>query len=182
MTDTNEQGLNTSWTDYGQPDDVRFGPRLSSFALHTAEWRGAFLERLMEVASLGDIEAAARVYDLLLPPKKLHCATLAKLAGVEGSGKLAILNVLRSFMDEWIGPPMQSLPPISDFDTMDDWNAHVHAGWASENARERWVVKKYAAILNGDVIGQERRLADELGQLLQGPWRVPQSAEARPCR
>ena len=173
---------NPDWTDYGQPDDVRFGPRVSSFPLHTSEWREAFLERLMEAASLAEFEATSRVYDLLLQPKKFHCAAMAKLAGVPGSGKVAILNVLRAYMDEWVGPPMQSLPPISDFDTMDDWNAHVHAGWASENARERWVVKKYAAILNGEVIGHERPPADELGQLLQGPWRVPQSAEARSCR
>jgi hypothetical protein len=142
--DTN--GLN--WTDYGDPEWIPLGPKLSSYPLHADEWRHAFLERLVAVGSIGVIEAASHVYELLAPPKDYRCAHIAQLAGVKEAGKLALVIVLNAFIEEWLGE-LGSLPISDNYATLHDWNEAVHSVWASEAEREQAVVAKFATILDG---------------------------------
>lgn len=136
------------FTNYGDDDDTPYGPRLSSFYLHTPEWREAFLERLVEVGEVALIEATARVYDLLEEPKATRCALIAESAKVSGMGKLAILNALKAYLEEWLqAPPV--LPSASRQRSLEAWRATAINTWASEQKRERAVVRKFAAILNG---------------------------------
>lgn len=129
------------WTDYGDPEWVPLGPKLSSYFLHTVEWREAFLERLVAVGAVALIEAATRVYDLLSEPKDYRCARIAQAGGVSGSGKIAVVNALQAYLDEWLQLP--SLIPASSFDDLEGWHAATMAKWASEQERERWVVRKF---------------------------------------
>lgn len=136
------------WTDYGDAEGIPFGPRLSSYLLHTPEWREAFLERLVAVGEPALLEAASRVYDLLAEPKAYYCALIAKAAGVSGTGKVALVTTLQAFLDEWL-QPTPPLPPASPGQGLSEWHAAATQVWRSESEREAWVVKKFAAALNG---------------------------------
>lgn len=146
-----DQALSSAgWTDYGGANDTPYGPRLSSYFLHTQEWREAFLERLVAIGEPGLFEAAARVYDLLAEPKGYYCAMIAQAAKVTGSGKLVILKVLKAFLDEWL-QPLGPLSAGSGAKSLEDWHVATMQAWVTENERERWVVMKFAAALNGDM-------------------------------
>lgn len=136
------------WSDYGASDDVPYGPKLGSYLLHTPEWREAFLERLVAVGEPALLEAAARVYDLLNEPKDYHCALIAKAAGVSGGGKHAVVKTLRAFIDEWLQPP-QAFPSISPGQDLGGWHGAAMQIWKVEHEREAWVVRKFAAALDG---------------------------------
>lgn len=150
------------WTDYGGAHDTPWGPRLSSYCMNTQEWREAFLERLVAVGQPGLFEAAARVYDLLAEPKGYHCSMIAMAAGVSGGGKLAILNTLKAFLEEWLHAPAP-LDPARPGQMLGDWHAVAVRLWASEHEREGWVVKKFAAALEGQVLEarSERKMPSE---------------------
>ncbi|MFN2099617.1 hypothetical protein [Altererythrobacter sp. MF3-039] len=144
---------NEDWTDYGSAGDIPVGPRLSSYHLHTAEWREAFLERLVAVGEPALLEATSRVYELLAEPKDYRSALIAKAAGVTGIGKIAILYTLQAFLDEWL-QPTQPLPPPSSFEDVQSWHKAATRVWNSDSEREQWVVKKFAAVLDGKAISE----------------------------
>lgn len=147
MERVDRASLSAGWTDYGGVNDTPYGPRLSSFLLHSQEWREAFLERLVAIGEPGLLEAVTRVYALLEEPKDYHCAVIAQAAGVTGSGKLAILKTLQAFLDEWLQPP-GTMPFFREGQSLEAWHETAMQAWSAENEREVWVVQKYAAALN----------------------------------
>lgn len=153
-------------TNYGD-EDIPVGPRVSAYPLNTAEWRQAFLTRFVDVGYVALDEAADHVYDLLIRPRGYHCALVAQLANVRGSGRSAVFNTLRSFLDEWLQAP--SMPSIHDFTTIADWHRAVHANWSTEHDREKAVIVKYAAWLNGE---HPTPPSSPAGELLKGPWKL----------
>lgn len=141
--------MTDDWTNYGGANETPWGPRLSSYHLHTQEWRQAFLERMVAVGEPALLEATARVYDLLEEPKEYRCALIAQGAGVTGSGKIAILNTLRAFLDEWLMQP--ALPSPGSMGALRDWHRAAMQVWTSEQGREKWVIWKFATALNGEL-------------------------------
>lgn len=134
------------WTDYGL-EDAAWGPKLSAYALGVQEQREAFLIRLAEIGEPALLEAVSHIWSLLLSPKTTKCAAMAVSAGVSGAGKVALWNVLASFIAEYVSvefmmPPEPGRGPHAT-------HAAFTAMWADEANRERAVLARYSDILNG---------------------------------
>lgn len=157
-------------TDYGVDD--AFGPRVSSYPLHCAEGREAFLYRIAEIADPCFMEATNHIWNLLIAPKSYRCAKLAAAGGVGGVGKGAILNLLRKFIEEILGGFTLTthwefpMPARSKFGCSEDWHAAVMASWAQDRDQEYETIKKYSAILNGEPAPVPHQPA----RVLVGPW------------
>lgn len=170
------EGLN-GLSDYGDRD-IPIGLRLNAYPLHTCRWRQAFLDRLAQVGYVGLIEASARVYDLLLSPKHYRCAVVAKLAGVEGSGKQAIYCALKRFLDDFL--EMRPIPATERGQNLEEWHKRVLAHWHDEEERQRLTIISFADILNGHEPSTNKRTSSSSGELLIGPWSKEVSLVSQP--
>lgn len=143
-------GIPAGWTDYGV-EDALIGPKLSSYPLHTQEWREAFLQRLVDVGEEVLLEAVSHAWSLLARPKTARASAIAAAAGVDGKGKKALWNVLKRFMDEFLTLdflPKATVPPSVD---LQRFHMAQMCAWTNEQERERAVVKHYAVILGGEL-------------------------------
>ena len=157
-------------TNYGD-EDIPAGPRLSAYPLHTDQWRQAFLDRLTMVGYIALIEATNHFYDTLIVPKDFHCALVAQLAGVNGSGKLAIYNALRNFLNDFL--TVTPLPPSRPDESLEHWHARVMARWERVREREKLLIIAYASILNGDQPLKPATPVHRFAKVLTGPWASP---------
>ncbi len=103
-------------------------PALTSFYLGTDTGRFQFLWALSELGEDSLILATHHVWNSLNPPQALRAALIAKAAGIEGSGKSALYQVLKYFLetfeDECQPPP---LPERSAYATSVDWHTAVRS-------------------------------------------------------
>jgi hypothetical protein len=117
------------------------------------------------------IEGSGHVYDLLFEPKNFHCALVAQLAGVEGSGKQAIYNALRYFLDEFL--TVAPVPSIKPDEKLAYWHARVMAKWEQDREREKQLIVTFSSILNGEQPSTAER--QQFPAVLIGPWASPET-------
>jgi hypothetical protein len=122
---------------------------LDCFSLRTSAGREAFLEALVAIGEPGLFAAVKHVWSSLENPVAARCTQMGIIAGTGGAGKRALYKVLRAFIIEWLGEPPLRIPMSADR-SLEEWHKAVMTAWNSEHARERAVMKRYAAILNGD--------------------------------
>ena len=133
MAEQRLQNPDANWTDYGD-EDIPVGPRLSAYLLHTDEWRQAFLERLTQVGYIGLIEASERVYAFSPSRRTSVARSWPNSPMYSGSGKLAIYNSLKKFLDEFlVMPPVPPSNPAKAWTTtiarvMGLWERKLSAG------------------------------------------------------
>ena len=150
--------------------------RLAFYALHTEEGLKAFLYDVYWIGYPGLFVAANHVWSLLIAPRAYRCTLMGQLSGAGGAGKQALVNTLNQFITEALGP-FTSYPEVSDFESLDAWNAHCQAMNADDNEHVLRTVDKYAVILDGSA-PKGQQTAD--GVVVRGPWnlrdRLPQHA------
>ena len=117
------------------------------------------------------------VWSLLIAPRAYRCTLMGQMSGAGGTGKQALVNTLKQFITEALGP-FTSYPDVSDFESLDAWHLHCMAMNASDNERVLQTVDQYAAILNGDA--PER--VHPNGIVIRGPWNPALSAVAESNR
>ena len=157
-----------------QPPAVVFNApsSLSSCALHLAAGRRLFLRSLFEDhGPPGLMMAVNHVWESLAHPKSKRCETMGANAGVGGSAKTALKNVLVRFLED------------AALATDRARTLTMAAGSPSSEGDKRIidralakVLKRYEAILDG-------RDADEIkvaSAVIQGPWsKSPRNSTAR---
>jgi hypothetical protein len=151
-------------------DEPQLGPPLNAYQLHLRSGREAFLERLVAIGEPGVFSAVAHVWGSLARPAEARCTQMGLLAGTGGKGKVALRKVLTAFISEWLGHEMLTLPRWAGGQPLVDWHQKVVRIWAHENEREIAVVRKFAAILNGEPPAHS--LDPPSVVILRGPWRA----------
>lgn len=132
--------LNSEVPDSGIP--------LTAFDLSIGGGRVGFLERFMELGADAAFEATAHVWKMLAEPKAARCTLMGVAAGTGGTGKAALYKVLVRFTEEWLGE--FSGLALPDASSLTEFHGQAMAAWEAEADRERRVVDRYAAILNGN--------------------------------
>ena len=141
------------WMDQDPPPE-----RLAFYRLHTEEGLKAFLYDVYWIGYPGLFIAANHVWKLLIAPRAYHCTLMGQMSGAGGSGKQALVNTLRQFIREALGPYGPLYPPIDEFESLEGWHNHCMALNVADEARVQSLVAQYAAILSGVAPPCERDL------------------------
>jgi hypothetical protein len=134
--------------DFLNSDVPDSGIPLTAFDLSVLSGRVEFLERFMELGADAAFEATAHVWTMLDEPKDARCTLMGIRAGTGGTGKAALYKVLVRFTEDWLGDFGGVALPVAP--SLAEFHGQAMAAWKAEADRERRVVDRYAAILNGN--------------------------------
>lgn len=124
----------------------------------------------------GALLAVNHIWGALGRPKGKRCEAMAHRLGLSGSGKQALVNVIKRFLQEALyGVEIPDLPDRSAFEDADAWSSACLQHFNHVRSLIGEVVERYEAVLDGhDPLGRTEAVA---GSLIQGPW---SSGEATP--
>jgi hypothetical protein len=92
--------------------------------------------------------AVSHIWDSLAEPRDARCIKMGLACGTGGKGKMALVLMLRQFLDRFIeaGGPM---PRAGEDDTIHTYHQAAMTHFAKMAAEEAALVEYYAAVLNG---------------------------------
>ena len=127
-----------------EPDPVP----LTSFVLSDPAHREAFLYEYCAQGEPSLFTAVAHIWDSLAEPRDARCIKMGLACGTGGKGKIALVLMLRQFLDRFIeaGGPM---PRAGEDDTIHTYHQAAMTHFANMAAEEAALVEYYAAVLNG---------------------------------
>ena len=136
-------GMLSAWAAW-EPD----APDLSTYALHVSAQRNEFLYQYCVQGEPALFTAVAHIWDSLAEPRAARCAHIGAASGAGGHGKVALALMLQKLLGECneIGAV---LPERAKFANLEDWNQAVSTHFASGEAQEWALCKRYADILGG---------------------------------
>lgn len=140
---------------------------LASFALHDPEQRRGFLREFCRIGEPRIFEAVSHIWSSLTEPQEDRCTVMGVVAGTGGTGKKALLRLLRACLEEvleWDHP----LPRPEECVSLDEWHAEAMAAFAAEAAREEGIFAYYADILDGRVAVPSS--LHQTATVIAGPW------------
>ena len=123
-------------------------PSLSTYSLSIATQRAEFLYQYCAQGEPVLLAAVSHIWDSLAEPRAARCTQIGLASGAGGHGRFALVLMLRKLLRECneIGAV---LPDKAKFDSFADWNQAVSTHFASGEAQERSLCKRYADILDG---------------------------------
>jgi hypothetical protein len=143
-------------------------PPPSAYPLHTDEGRRGFLEAYIWRGE-ALFESVNHIWKLLYPPKAQRCTLMGLAAGTGGTGKMALVHLLRRALRESLDNDL--VQPGSNgeyYASIDEFHEASMAFFAADRAHYQKAIQKYADILNG---GPEDAPHEAL--VIQGPWTAP---------
>jgi hypothetical protein len=141
--------------------------RLAFYRLHTEEGLRAFLYDVYWIGYPGLFIAVNHVWNLLIAPRAYHCTLMGQMSGAGGSGKQALVKTLKQFIGEALETFEYDYPPVSDFESLEDWHNRCMAMNMGQDQQVQLLVDKYVAILNGEPPKQ----GEASSSVLRGPWK-----------
>ena len=135
--------LISAWAAW-EPDPVP----LTSFVLSDPAHREAFLYEYCAQGEPSLFTAVAHIWDSLAEPQDARCIKMGLACGTGGKGKMALVLILRQFLDRFIaaGGPM---PRAGEDDTIHTYHQAAMAHFDAMHAEEAALVQYYSVILNG---------------------------------
>jgi len=135
--------LISAWAAW-EPDPVP----LTSFVLSHPAHREAFLYEYCAQGEPSLFTAVAHIWDSLAEPRDARCIKMGLACGTGGKGKMALVLMLRQFLDRFIdaGGPM---PRAGEDDTIHTYHQAAMTHFDKMAAEEAALVEYYAAVLNG---------------------------------
>ena len=137
----------------------------ASFDLRWAVGREAFLEEYLAWGTERLFEAVAHIWTSLAPPKATRCTLMGVAAGTGGTGKLALVHLLRRLVPEALGSGIE-MPHSKDFGSAAEWHAAAMLSMKADHDHFDLTITTYAHILNGDQPGSNTG-----STVIKGPWR-----------
>jgi len=135
--------LISAWAAW-EPDPVP----LTSFVLSDPAHREAFLYEYCAQGEPSLFAAVAHIWDSLAEPRDARCIKMGLACGTGGKGKIALVLMLRQFLDRFIeaGGPM---PRAGEDDTIHTYHQAAMTHFDNMASEEEALVKYYAAVLDG---------------------------------
>jgi len=142
--------------------------RLAFYRLHTEEGLKAFLYDVYWIGYPGLFIAVNHVWNLLIAPRAYHCTLMGQMSGAGGSGKRALVNTLKQFIDEALATFEYDYPPASDFENLEAWHNRCMTMNMAQDEQVQLLIDKYVAILNGEPAKQ----GEPSSSVLRGPCKT----------
>jgi len=135
--------LISAWAAW-EPDPVP----LTSFVLSDPAHREAFLYEYCAQGEPSLFTAVSHIWDSLAEPQDARCIKMGLACGTGGKGKMALVLMLRQFLDRFIdaGGPM---PRAGEDDTIHTYHQAAMTHFDNMAAEEAALCRYYAAVLDG---------------------------------
>lgn len=122
---------------------------LKAYPLHDFTYRREFLSQVYWRGEDCLFEAVSHLWNSLKPPKDYRSALILHTVGLSGSGKAAVLAMLKMFIGEGLDT-ISPIPPPADFADLPQWNAAICETTRRDEAALEEVFQKWTYLLNAE--------------------------------
>jgi hypothetical protein len=121
---------------------------LKAYPLHDFTYRREFLSQVYWRGEDCLFEAVAHLWNSLKAPKDYRSAFILHKAGFSGSGKAALMAMLKAFVLEGVGS-ISPIPPPADFEGLEQWNEAINETTKRDEAVLDEILERWTYLING---------------------------------